>query len=66
MTWLLNLWAGEPVVITGLVDAVLVLLVSFGLHIAPEQVTAIDGLLVAIGILVARSKVSPVTQALGS
>lgn len=59
MAWLVNLWGREPVVITGLVTAVLTLLVSFNVHIAPEQLTAIDALVVALGVLIARSKVSP-------
>jgi len=59
VNWLLNLWGSEPVVITGLVGAVLALLVSFNVHIAPEQIAAIDAVIVAIGVLIARSRVSP-------
>lgn len=56
---LASLWASEPVVIVGLVDAVLVLLVSVGVPIDETVKLALDGLLVAIGVFIARSKVSP-------
>lgn len=64
MNWLLDLWANEPIVITGVVDAICVLLVSFGLNIPKEQIAAIDALIVAIGIVIARSRASsPATVA---
>lgn len=59
IAWITKLWGSEPVVIVGLVDAVLILLISFGVNIAPEQKTAIDGVLAALGVLLARSQVSP-------
>ena len=62
MNWLLNLWANEPVVITGIVGAVLGLLASFNLGLTPDQIAAIDALIVAVGVLIARSQVtSPAT-----
>jgi len=60
MTWITDLWGREPVVVTGLVSAVLALLVSFNVHIAPEQLAAIDAVILAVGLVIARSKVSPV------
>jgi len=53
------LWSREPVVITGLIDAVLVLAVHLGLPLDDGTKVAIDGVLAAIGVLIARSQVSP-------
>jgi hypothetical protein len=64
MTWLADLWANEPIVITGLVGAILGLLVTFGLKIDPDQIAAIDAVIVAVGVFIARSKASsPATVA---
>ena len=62
MTWLIKLWARQPVAIVGIVDAVLVLLVSFNVHIDPPQIAAIDGVLAAIGIFIAASQVTPTSS----
>lgn len=62
--WLIALWGKEPVVLTGIVDAAIVLAVSLGAHLDPAVGTAVDGLIVAIGVLIARSQVSsPATVA---
>ena len=61
MNWLIDLWGNEPVVITGLVGAVLGLLASFNLGLSPDQIAAVDAVIVAIGVLIARSQVSPAT-----
>lgn len=59
-----NLWAQEPVLITTLVGAVLGLLVTFGIDLPAGLATAIDGVIVAIGAIIARSQVSsPATVA---
>lgn len=63
MNWLLNLWGSEPVVITGLVGAVLGLLASFNLGLTPEQIAALDAVIVAIGVFIARSRVTPANGA---
>ena len=49
----------EPVLVTGLLEAVLVLALAFGLDLTTEQVAAIMAVAVAVLSLVARSKVSP-------
>lgn len=56
---ILDLWGSEPVVITGLVDAALILAVHLGLPLDDGTKVAIDGLLAAVGVLIARSKVTP-------
>ena len=61
MSWLIDLWGNEPVVITGLVGAVLGLLASFNLGLSPDQIAAVDAVIVAIGVLIARSQVIPAT-----
>ena len=64
MNWLLNLWGSEPVVITGIVGAVIGLLVSLNVGINPQQIAAVDAVIVAISVLIARSQVtSSATQA---
>ena len=62
MTAILDFWARQPVAITGVVDAVLILLVSFGLALQTVQITAIDGVLAAIGIFIAASQVTPTSS----
>ena len=59
MTFIVRLWARQPVAIVGIVDAVLILLVAFNVHIDPPQIAAIDGVLAAIGIFIAASQVTP-------
>jgi hypothetical protein len=56
-----GIWTSEPVAVTGLVTVLLDAAISFGAPISPDQKTAVIGVVSALGILVARSKVSPVT-----
>lgn len=48
----------EPALVLGLVQAALVLAVSFGLQLSAEQTTAIAGLMAALFAFVTRSQVS--------
>jgi len=50
----------EPVLVVGCVQAILALVVAFGLNLSDGQVAAILGVTGAVLALVARSKVSPV------
>jgi hypothetical protein len=71
---LVDLFRSEPALVitavTGLVDAVLLLLVTFGIPITAPQKAAVDGVLAAVmtllavvaGVLV-RSQVTPVKPA---
>jgi alkylhydroperoxidase/carboxymuconolactone decarboxylase family protein YurZ len=64
MNWIIQVWAREPVVITAVVDAVIALAVALGLPVSDQVKVAIDGLIVALGVLIARSQVSsPATVA---
>ena len=55
-----NLWETEPVAVSGLVTVALDAAVAFGAPISPDQKTAVIGVVSAIGVLIARSKVTPV------
>lgn len=59
-------WSAEPALWVGLVEAVIVLLVAFGVPISADQKAAVIGLtsavLAVVGALVTRSQVSPVSQ----
>ena len=50
----------EPVLVTALIQGVLTLAVSFGLHLTPEQIGAVLALSGAILAFIARAKVTPV------
>lgn len=52
----------EPALIVGLVEALLVLAVAFGLDLTTEQVAAVTGAAVVVGALLTRSQVTPVTD----
>ena len=52
----------EPAAIAGVVQAVLALLVAFGLDLSPEQIGAILAVTAAVLGLVVRSQVSPVDR----
>ncbi len=56
-------FSSEPVLYIAVVDAVLMLAVSFGLPLTPEQKAAIDALLGALAAIVIRSQVTPVAKA---
>ena len=51
----------EPVLVTTLVGALLVLLVQFGVPLSDGQADAITALVIAVLAVFARSKVSPVS-----
>lgn len=63
---MLSILTDEPALITGMVTAVLVLLVTFGVPISDEQQKAILGLfsaaLMLSGALYVRSKVTPTAK----
>lgn len=50
----------EPVLVTGLVQAVLALVASFGLDLSTDQIGAILAVTAAVLAFIARSKVTPV------
>jgi hypothetical protein len=52
-----KLWAAEPAVIIGVVRAVLVAAVGFGLNLSTEQITSLVLAVEAIGALVTRQSV---------
>lgn len=54
-----NLWGREPAMVLALVQAVIVLGVSFGLRLTPEQSGAILALTAVILGLWTRTKVTP-------
>ena len=56
-----NLWETEPVAVSGLVTVALDAALAFGAPISPDQKTAVIGVVSAIGVLIARSKVTPVS-----
>ena len=55
-----NLWGREPAMVLALVQTALVLGVSFGLRLTPEQTGAILALTAVVLGLLTRSQVSPV------
>jgi len=55
-----NLWGREPAMVLALIQCVLVLGVSFGLRLSPEQTGAILALTAVVLGLLTRSQVSPV------
>lgn len=59
-------WAAEPALWVGLVQAVLILLVAFGVPLTVDQKAAVIGLtsavLAVIGAVVTRSQVTPVAK----
>lgn len=59
---LLNRVRREPVLVTALVQAVLGLLLAFGLDMTNEQVGSIMALTAALLAFVARRRVTPITE----
>jgi uncharacterized membrane protein len=59
-------WASEPALWVGLVEAIIVLLVAFGVPISADQKAAVIGLvsavLAVVGAIVTRSQVTPTAQ----
>jgi hypothetical protein len=54
-TWISH----EPIVWIGLVDAAIILAVTFGAPITHEQIVGVDGFLAAVGLLFQRALVTP-------
>lgn len=54
-----NLWGREPAMVLALVQAVIVLAVSFGLRLTPEQTGAILAVTAVVLGLITRTQVSP-------
>ena len=61
-TWISH----EPIVWIGLVDAAIILAVTFGAPISHEQIVGIDGFLAAVGLIFQRSLVTPNAKLLPS
>ena len=54
-----SLWGREPAMVLALVQCVLVLAVSFGLRLTPEQTGAILALTAVVLGLITRTQVTP-------
>jgi hypothetical protein len=54
-----QLLSKEPALITGLVNAIIVLAVSFGLSLTGEQIAAIAGVMAVVQAIITRAKVTP-------
>ncbi len=54
-----TIWGREPTMLLALVQAVIALVVAFGLNLAPDQIGAILAVTAVILGLVTRSRVSP-------
>ena len=55
-----TLWGREPTMILALIQAVIVLAVTFGLRLTPEQTGAILAVAALVLGLITRSRVTPV------
>jgi hypothetical protein len=55
-----TIWGREPAMVLALVQAVIALVVAFGLNLAPDQIGAILAVTAVILGLITRSRVSPV------
>ena len=56
-----NLYHREPTMVLALVQAVIALVVAFGLSLAPDQIGAILAVTAVVLGLITRSQVSPAT-----
>jgi uncharacterized protein (DUF697 family) len=54
-----NLWGREPAMVLALVQCIIVLGVSFGLQLTPEQTAGILALTAVVLGLITRTQVSP-------
>jgi hypothetical protein len=54
-----TIWGREPAMVLALVQAVIVLVVAFGLNLAPDQIGAILAVTAVVLGLITRSRVSP-------
>ena len=59
---LLSLWESEPAAVIAVIDAAIVLAVTFGAPITDPQKAALDAVLVALGGLWTRSQVTPTAK----
>jgi len=57
-----NLWGREPAMVLAFVQTVLVLAVTFGLKLTPEQTGAILALTAVVLGLITRTQVSPTVK----
>jgi len=57
-----TLWGREPAMVLSAVQAVIVLAVSFGLQLSPEQTGAILALTAVVLGLITRSQVTPTSS----
>ena len=57
-----SLWGREPAMVLAFVQCVIVLAVSFGLRMTPEQTGAILALTAVVLGLITRSQVTPVAS----
>lgn len=51
---------GEPAALVGLLQAILALAITFGLHLSIEQVGAIVAVAAAMGGIIVRQQVAPI------
>ncbi len=56
-----TIWGREPAMLLALVQAVLALVVAFGLDLAPDQIGALLAVTAVVLGLITRSRVSPVS-----
>ena len=54
-----TIWGREPAMVLALVQAVIALVVAFGLNLAPDQIGAIVAAMAVVLGLITRSKVTP-------
>jgi hypothetical protein len=54
-----TIWGREPAMVLGLAQAVIALVVAFGLSLAPDQIGAILAVTAVVLGLITRSRVSP-------
>jgi hypothetical protein len=54
-----SIWGREPAMVLALVQAVIALVVTFGLSLAPDQIGALLAVTAVILGLITRSRVSP-------
>lgn len=59
MSGIWTLWGREPAMVVALVQAIIVLAISFGLQMTPEQQGAILAITAVVLGLITRSQVSP-------
>ena len=57
-----TIWGREPAMVLALVQAVIALVVAFGLNLAPDQIGAILAVTAVVLGLITRSRVSPACE----